>query len=95
MKLTFNPEDHEPIVHETVKASFIIGRSPSCDISLSIEGISRQHCQVDFQEGDIFITDLGSTNGVFIDGRRIPPKIPVRYQVFLPLSIGSLPIVTL
>lgn len=95
MKLTFHPLDAQPLIFDINKTSLVIGRSPSCDISLVVDGISRQHCKVDFREGELFLTDLGSTNGVFIDGRRIPPKTPVRYQVFLPLSIGAIPIVTI
>lgn len=95
MKLTFQPGETEPMVYHIAKPSFVIGRSPSCDIPLTVEGISRQHCRIDYKDGSVYLTDLGSTNGVFIDGRRIPAKTPVLYQVFLPLSIGSIPIVTI
>lgn len=91
MKLTFYPSDSEPKTFSVAKHSLIIGRSPSCDIPLIIEGISRQHCRIEYKNGDLFLTDLGSTNGVFIDGRRIQPKTPIRYQTFLPLSIGAIP----
>lgn len=91
MKLTFYLADSEPKIFSVSKQSLIIGRSSSCDIPLVVEGISRQHCKIEYKNGDVFLTDLGSTNGVFIDGRRIQPKTPIRYQTFLPLSIGAIP----
>jgi len=91
MKLTFYPVDSEPLTFNMTQSSFVVGRSPSCDVALVLEGISRQHCKIEFRDNDIYITDLGSTNGVFIDGRRIVPKQPVRYQTFLPLQIGGVP----
>lgn len=91
MKLTFYLPDSEPKIFSVPKHCLIVGRSSSCDIPLVVEGISRQHCKIEYKNGEVFLTDLGSTNGVFIDGRRIQPKTPIRYQTFLPLSIGAIP----
>ena len=51
-----------------------IGRVAPCEFLLSGPGISRTHCQVENRFGEIVITDLGSTNGTFIDGREIAGK---------------------
>jgi hypothetical protein len=40
-------------------------------------------------DGDIFVTDLASTNGVAIDGERIQASERTRFQTFLTLSFGS------
>lgn len=44
------------------------------------EEISRRHAQFVESKGEWFVTDLNSSNGTFLDGKRIPPqeKIPVR-----------------
>ncbi len=39
--------------------------------------------------GDVFVTDLGSSNGVSIEGQKIQPNTPVRYQTYLSLSFGA------
>ena len=39
--------------------------------------------------GDIFVTDLGSSNGVSIEGQKIPVNSPVPYQTYLALSFGA------
>jgi pSer/pThr/pTyr-binding forkhead associated (FHA) protein len=50
--------------------STIIGRSKDCDIRLSDPNVSRRHAELR-QEGTAYwILDLGSTNGVTVNGRR-------------------------
>lgn len=65
----------------------IIGRAPGLDITLSGVNVSRRHSRV-WMEGDsIFVEDLGSSNGTFINRRRISSK-----TLFQPndlLGIGS------
>ncbi len=67
----------------------VIGRSSKCDVVIPHEGMSRQHCQIEFANGEYFVTDLGSTNGVLIDNIKIEPHQRIPYQTFLPLSFGA------
>jgi pSer/pThr/pTyr-binding forkhead associated (FHA) protein len=69
--------------------SFIIGRSPKCDVVVPHEGMSRQHCQIELINGEIFITDLASTNGVLIDGVKIEPNQKTPYATYLSLAFGA------
>jgi pSer/pThr/pTyr-binding forkhead associated (FHA) protein len=56
--------------HTIDKASVTIGRSRDCDIRLADPNVSRRHAEVR-QEGSAFwILDLGSTNGLTVNGRR-------------------------
>ncbi len=52
----------------------VIGRKRSNDISLDDTNVSRVHASIDFWEGDYYITDLGSTNGTFVNGTRVSKK---------------------
>jgi pSer/pThr/pTyr-binding forkhead associated (FHA) protein len=36
-------------------------------------GVSRQHCQLRRQGNQLIVTDLGSTNGTYLNGRRLEP----------------------
>lgn len=49
-----------------------IGRSPTADITLDTDSISRRHCQflLDPHEA-LMVKDTGSKNGVFVDDRRV------------------------
>lgn len=50
----------------------VFGRDPSCDGIIRDDGISRRHAEVTPLGGDRYvISDLGSTNGLFIDGERV------------------------
>lgn len=48
-----------------------IGRSAPADVILSDSKISRSHCTVELQEDALFVSDLNSTNGTFVDGKRV------------------------
>ena len=53
--------------------SFIIGRSPECDIVLEHSTISRKHCEIkqSTENREYLIRDLGSSNGTYVNGKRI------------------------
>lgn len=48
-----------------------IGRSPECDIHINDLGLSRVHARLVPGEDGVFIEDLSSTNGTFINDRRV------------------------
>lgn len=47
----------------------IIGRDPSASISLDIDGISKQHVKLTVEKNSIYLEDLGSSNGTFVNGK--------------------------
>jgi predicted component of type VI protein secretion system len=49
----------------------VLGRSRECDITLDDANVSRRHAEVRHENGDWWIVDLGSTNGVEVNGKRI------------------------
>ena len=59
------------------EASCIIGRSSKCSVVIPYNGISRQHVKLEIVNGDVYVTDLASINGVSIQGERIPPSTRV------------------
>jgi predicted component of type VI protein secretion system len=57
------------------KDRFVIGRgSQVTDLTIRDGNISRKHCAVIYRGGNYFIKDLGSTNGVEFNGKRIEHK---------------------
>lgn len=54
-----------------LKGGATIGRSPASDIVLPDDYVSQTHARVFARKQFLYIEDLGSTNGTFIDGRRI------------------------
>lgn len=49
----------------------VIGRSPDADIQISDPYSSEFHARVGIQDGQVVVHDLGSTNGTYVNGRRV------------------------
>lgn len=56
------------------KSKVLIGRSSECDIQLDDLRVSRKHALVSKVAGKVVVEDLNSSNGVFVNGRRISGK---------------------
>jgi two-component system cell cycle response regulator len=67
-----------------------LGRSADNTIQLPDASISRYHSYLGIdEEGQVRLTDLGSTNGTFLNGRRLPENTPVRLQDGDRLQLGA------
>lgn len=54
-------------------ASLLLGRAADCDLTLPHDSVSRHHARLSLRaDGSATIEDLGSKNGLRIDGRRVP-----------------------
>ena len=53
------------------RAMVVVGRHPSCDTRLDSLRISRHHCCMTQENGEVMVRDLGSTNGIRINGQRV------------------------
>jgi predicted component of type VI protein secretion system len=53
------------------RAMVVVGRHPQCDARLDSLRISRHHCCMMQDQNDVVIRDLGSTNGIRINGQRV------------------------
>src|SRR5262249_18670037 len=58
-----------------IRPVLTIGRRESCDICLRQANVSGLHCELTFRDGHWLIKDLGSTNGVKVNGIRVPKKV--------------------
>jgi predicted component of type VI protein secretion system len=53
------------------KPILLIGRHPECDIQIDSRKISRRHCCIAQVADYLVVRDLGSTNGIRINGARV------------------------
>lgn len=89
MRVTITLKHGEQRAFKVLDRSFTIGRSQGCSIVLPYDTFSRQHCLVELLDEDYFITDLGSSNGVSINGKRIEANVPHPFQLNEHLSLGD------
>jgi hypothetical protein len=68
----------------------VIGRSRDCDVVLADSNVSRRHAEIRPDgRGGWAVTDLGSTNGVRVNGRPIAQGRPAPLQAGDELDIGT------
>lgn len=54
-----------------INGAITVGRSSDCEISLAAAHLSRRHAQFTFREGELFVRDLESSNGTYLNGKRV------------------------
>jgi predicted component of type VI protein secretion system len=84
------PESAAPAVHVTVFHAagassaalkdgnvLEIGRAPTCDLIVPDESLSRHHARLRLVDGQLYVEDLGSTNGTKVGDRAVREETPV------------------
>lgn len=71
-------EEGERIRHIPLnKSRFQIGRRPDRDLCLSAGTVSGAHAEIIVTENAMFLNDLKSTNGTYVNGHRIDRETPI------------------
>ncbi len=73
--------------YSLMHGDYVVGRDPACQLALDVDGVSRHHARLTFQAYELVIEDLGSANGVFIEGVQV--QLPTRVRPDQQVEIGS------
>lgn len=68
----------------------VIGRGAQCDLRLEDSKASSRHCSLALTDGEVTVTDLGSTNGTFVDGKRIEDEASLPPEAVLHVGTHTL-----
>src|SRR5690606_24109287 len=69
--------------------TLLLGRSTEVQIGISDPGVSRNHLEITRKNGKIWITDLGSANGTFVNGTQLTAHAKTVYNLGDPIQVGS------
>ena len=61
------------IIYNLTNISNLIGRSPESNIVLNHPSISKEHAKINFNNDEIYIIDLNTENGTFVNKQKINP----------------------
>ncbi len=62
----------------TVSGTVIVGRSPGADIVIAASYVSGRHAQFKLMGKNLFVEDLGSTNGTTVNGKQITAPVALK-----------------
>jgi len=71
-----------------ISGMLTIGRASKCDVVVDSGSVSRHHANLTLGS-DIEIEDVGSSNGTFVDGVKLPAHHLVRLTIGVPFLIGA------
>ncbi len=63
--------DQAGTVFQIHKPRVFLGRGSAMDIQLRDSEVSRRHAALEVREAEVSITDLGATNGTWVEGERV------------------------
>lgn len=59
---------------------YVIGRASNSDRPMPMIFISRYHCRMSLRDHEVVIEDLESSNGTFVNGKRIAAPTPIHHN---------------
>jgi len=68
---------------------FSIGRARECDFVIDSPDVSRLHAQFEFDHQQVYIMDLGSTNGTYLNNHPLEPNKQARLRAGDEINIGN------
>ena len=71
----------------------VVGRIKAMGVDLVLnnnETVSAKHCEISVRSGHFYIKDLNSSNGTYLDGKRIPPNETWEFSSGSMLQMGNL-----
>ena len=67
----------------------VIGRTGTCDISITNQQVSREHARVFMSENGPALTDLGSKNGTFLNGKPVTEEMTLEEGDIIQIALAQ------
>ena len=69
--LQIHPVPGSPVLLHLGPSRTVLGRDSTCHVTLNDSGVSRMHAAIEWSKGAYHITDLNSSNGTWINDRKL------------------------
>ena len=89
MKLQVTHEDGSTFEYSSNEEVVLIGRSKVCGLRIRAEGVSREHMELHQRDGEVYLKDLGSANGSYVNEEKIESHIEIPFNTLFPVVIGK------
>lgn len=90
MKVEFKDPNGQFTYFDIRISEVTVGRSRRCHIVLANDSLSREHLKITCREGvDPVVMDLGSSNGTYINDKKLTPNMPEAFTPLFPFSLGN------
>lgn len=78
--VVLNPGKSEGQTIPVKLAQFLIGRDPQCQLRPASGSISKRHCALLVRGGKVFVRDLDSTNGTFVNDQPVKGEVELHHD---------------
>jgi pSer/pThr/pTyr-binding forkhead associated (FHA) protein len=77
--VVLTPGKSEGKVIPITLSQFLIGRDPQCQLRPASQSISKRHCALLVRGGKVFLRDLDSTNGTFVNEQPVKGEVELHH----------------
>lgn len=81
------PQGHRFFI---AQSEMILGRDPAVEMSIADASVSRKHAKISRQGNKVLLTDLGSSNGTFVNDQKIEPNQPTELRKDDVIKFGNI-----
>jgi len=79
---------------DLVEFPFTVGRAHECNLVVDSSDVSRLHARFDFDHQQVYITDLNSTNGTYLNNQALEPHKQTRLRAGDQINVGNVALLT-
>lgn len=89
-KLVYLMDNGEMVEYPITGHGLTIGRGPRCDLRLAEDIVSVNHFHIWQENTSLYVKDTGSTNGTFLEGRKLKPDRPAKVSAGQTITINNI-----